>query len=76
MNMVYKNRKLFIELIGEINEEKIRIMKERLFNLLDGVNIKDIEIQGKNIINTNSEISLFLDEFHNKYNSNIVINNI
>lgn len=76
MNMVYKNKKLYVELIGEINEEEIFLMKERLFVILDRVNIDEIEINIEDIFDLKKGIfSSFLEEYHNKYKGNIIISN-
>lgn len=76
MNMVYRDDKLFVELFGEISEKEILIMKERLFSVLDCYYIKDV------VINVNCMFGLkkdlfnnFLNDYHSKFNGNIMIVN-
>ena len=44
MNMVYKENKLYIELMGSVTKRDVGIMKDRLFSVLNSYTINDIII--------------------------------
>lgn len=76
MNMVYKENKLYIELMGSVTKRDVGIMKDRLFSVLNSYTINDIIINVDGIFGLKRDIfNEFLEEYHTKYKGNVTINN-
>jgi len=76
MNMVYKENKLYVELMGDVTKRDIGIMKDRLFSVLNSYLVNDIVINVSGIFGLNKDLfNDFLEEYHSKYQGNVTINN-
>lgn len=76
MNMIYKNNKLYVELLGRVSSEEIDIMKRRLWGILKVHNIDDIIINVDDIFSLKKDIfNDFLEEYHRDFRGNITISN-
>ena len=77
MNIRYIDNELYIDLIGEISNNEVEIMKNRIFNILNIINIDNIIINVDNLFNLSKDIfNDFLFEYHKLYKGTVVINNI
>ena len=77
MNMTYIDNELYIDLIGDVSSSEIEIMKCRLFDILNIIQIDNIVINVDGLFNLKKDIfNGFLDEYHKLYKGNVIINNI
>ena len=77
MNMTYIDNELYIDLIGNISSNEIEIMKCRLFDILNIIQIDNIVINVDGLFDLKKDIfNGFLDEYHKLYKGNVIINNI
>lgn len=76
MNMIYKENKLYVELLGSVTKRDVSIMRDRLFSVLNSYTINDIIINVDGIFGLKKDIfNDFLEEYHTKYTGNVTINN-
>lgn len=73
MNMVYSNNKLYVDLEGVVSNNDILNVKNKIFNILNSYNIKEVILNTTTNIN-DELIGGVVKDYHKNYNGVIKVN--
>ena len=73
MNIYYTNETLFINIDTPIDEYLIKILKKRLYNIINDYDIDNIVLTVLNEYKTSPLIIELVNEYHNKFHGKLVV---
>lgn len=74
MNMVYKDDTLYVDMVGSIGANEIRMLKSRLYSVLDQYEVDNVIINVKNTFSLNRNLfNSFVRDYHRNYNGHLTI---